>query len=244
MATPIGTRAIRSAGTRWMSDQRGMSWRSSRMRSTHTIQSFTSESTTLSWNGTIRFTWKTWFSSLTRLWRQGNKDPTNQWNCWSNQFGHLQRIHPEQNDSGDERVGWARGSSSLVVWWRLGLQSGLLQLEGVFGLFVQWQSWQGSHRCQWQAINWIGSSCLFLKNIVIFRWGIGAVQHHGSYFSGPDRWQPGKLIDQKWESAMTIDYYVWGYRKNIKIHQVYTPERLIEQVKLFMGVVECSKAIY
>ncbi len=66
--------------------------------------------------------------------------------------------------------------------------------------------------------------------VVNDRWGIGAVQHHGSYFSGPDRWQPGQLIEHKWESAMTIDFYVWGYRKNIKVHQVYTPERLIRQV--------------
>ena len=64
------------------------------------------------------------------------------------------------------------------------------------------------------------------------RWGQGVGQKHGSFYSGPDRWQPGSLIEHKWESAMTIDQKSWGIRRNIKIEDVLTPQELISQVSI------------
>ena len=68
----------------------------------------------------------------------------------------------------------------------------------------------------------------FLINLL--RWGQGVGQKHGSFYSGPDRWQPGSLIEHKWESAMTIDKKSWGIRRNINIEDVLTPQELISQV--------------
>ena len=67
------------------------------------------------------------------------------------------------------------------------------------------------------------------------RWGQGTGQKHGSVYSGPDRWQPGSLIEHKWESAMTIDQKSWGIRRNIKIEDVLTPQELISQVSIFIN---------
>ena len=64
------------------------------------------------------------------------------------------------------------------------------------------------------------------------RWGQGTGKKHGSVYSGPDRWQPGSLIEHKWESAMTIDQKSWGIRRNIKIEDVLTPQELISQVSI------------
>ena len=49
-------------------------------------------------------------------------------------------------------------------------------------------------------------------------------------FSGPDRWQPGHLIDHKWENAMTIDKKSWGIRRDLTISDIMTMEELLSQV--------------
>ena len=67
------------------------------------------------------------------------------------------------------------------------------------------------------------------KNYVVTndRWGQGTGQKHGSFYSGPDRWQPGHLISHKWENAMTIDEKSWGIRRNLDLEDILTPEELI-----------------
>ena len=52
------------------------------------------------------------------------------------------------------------------------------------------------------------------------RWGQGTKLKHGDYFSGPDRYNPGKLIKHKWESAQTVDKYGWAHRKNINLEDI------------------------
>ena len=61
------------------------------------------------------------------------------------------------------------------------------------------------------------------------RWGVGTGKKHGSFFSGPDRWQPGQLVEHKWENAMTVDQHSWGIRRNIQIQDILSPEDLIGQ---------------
>ena len=64
------------------------------------------------------------------------------------------------------------------------------------------------------------------KNLIIFctsltyRWGQGTKLKHGDYFSGPDRYNPGKLIKHKWESAQTVDKHGWAHRKNINLEDI------------------------
>ena len=70
------------------------------------------------------------------------------------------------------------------------------------------------------------------KNYVVTndRWGQGTGQKHGSFYSGPDRWQPGHLISHKWENAMTIDEKSWGIRRNLDLEDILTPEELIAKL--------------
>mmetsp|Transcript_27587 Transcript_27587/g.55701 ORF Transcript_27587/g.55701 Transcript_27587/m.55701 type:complete len:387 (+) Transcript_27587:1345-2505(+) len=46
------------------------------------------------------------------------------------------------------------------------------------------------------------------------RWGKGIACHHGAYVTCSDRFQPGKLIEKKWENALTVDPGSWGYNRN------------------------------
>lgn len=46
------------------------------------------------------------------------------------------------------------------------------------------------------------------------RWGQGDTCTHGSVWTCDDRYQPGSLQNHKWENALTIDQYSWGYRRN------------------------------
>ncbi len=86
------------------------------------------------------------------------------------------------------------------------------------------------------------------KDVIVTndRWGKGTPQKHGSYYSGPDRWTPGHLVDHKWESAMTVDSQSWGLRRNIKIEDVLTPKELISQVLIskLQNLLYCQQKYY
>uniref|UniRef100_A0A3Q1HZB6 alpha-L-fucosidase n=1 Tax=Acanthochromis polyacanthus TaxID=80966 RepID=A0A3Q1HZB6_9TELE len=47
------------------------------------------------------------------------------------------------------------------------------------------------------------------------RWGLGSICTHGGYYTCADRYQPGHLLQHKWENCMTIDTKSWGYRRNM-----------------------------
>jgi alpha-L-fucosidase len=78
---------------------------------------------------------------------------------------------------------------------------------------------------------WLFNESPSKENVVVNdRWGSNTRLKHGSFFSGPDQWQPGYLIPHKWESAITVDKLSWGIRRNIKIEEVLSPEELISTV--------------
>ena len=58
------------------------------------------------------------------------------------------------------------------------------------------------------------------------RWGTGTAETHGGFYSGPDRWHPGKLIAHKWESAMTLD--------QVSVH-ILTANYTNRALKVLMG---------
>lgn len=47
----------------------------------------------------------------------------------------------------------------------------------------------------------------------------------------------GKLQTHKWENAMTIDHYSWGYRRNAPLNNYLTIEELL---KTFITTVSCG----
>lgn len=62
------------------------------------------------------------------------------------------------------------------------------------------------------------------------RWGEGIICHHGGFMTCSDRYNPGVLQKRKWENAMTIDKYSWGFRREAKLEDFYTIEDLIALV--------------
>ena len=55
-----------------------------------------------------------------------------------------------------------------------------------------------------------------VKDTVVYndRWGKGDTCHHGSYYTCSDRYNPGTKQNHKFENAMTLDRYSWGFRRN------------------------------
>ncbi|XP_018646187.1 alpha-l-fucosidase, putative [Schistosoma mansoni] len=62
------------------------------------------------------------------------------------------------------------------------------------------------------------------------RWGDGCICKHGGYYSCDDRFHPGKLVKHKWENCMTLDCCSWGFRREITLDKILTPEQLISEV--------------
>lgn len=69
------------------------------------------------------------------------------------------------------------------------------------------------------------------------RWGIGVTCAHGDIHTCEDRYNPGYLLDHKWENAMTIDWNSWGYRRNSNIGEYATTKQLID---LLVETVSCG----
>lgn len=73
--------------------------------------------------------------------------------------------------------------------------------------------------------------------VVNDRWGKNISCHHGGFFTCADRYNPGKLQTHKWENAMTIDHYSWGYRRNAPLSNYLSIEELL---KTFITTVSCG----
>jgi len=86
----------------------------------------------------------------------------------------------------------------------------------------------------WDSMNflaWLYNDSPVKDTVVVNdRWGIGTTCHHGGYLTCLDRFQPGQLMNRKWENAMTVDKYSWGYRRNSRSIDVYTIEYLVAQL--------------
>ncbi|XP_065668805.1 alpha-L-fucosidase isoform X1 [Hydra vulgaris] len=65
--------------------------------------------------------------------------------------------------------------------------------------------------------------------VVNDRWGIGTNCKHGDIKTcGIDRFNPHKLQNFKWENAMTLDRYSWGFRRNAVLSDYLTINELLQ----------------
>ncbi|CAL4059921.1 unnamed protein product, partial [Meganyctiphanes norvegica] len=96
--------------------------------------------------------------------------------------------------------------------------------------------------------DWYWNSTVFLswlttnstvKDTVVFndRWGDEDPCTHGSFFTCGDRFNPGTLQPHKWENAMTMDTYSWGYRRNANIMDYLTIHDILVQL---ISTVSCG----
>eukprot|EP01006_Ploeotia_vitrea_P053228 TRINITY_DN67768_c10_g4_i1.p1 TRINITY_DN67768_c10_g4~~TRINITY_DN67768_c10_g4_i1.p1 ORF type:complete len:462 (+),score=13.01 TRINITY_DN67768_c10_g4_i1:22-1407(+) len=75
------------------------------------------------------------------------------------------------------------------------------------------------------------------KVVVNDRWGKGDTCHNGGYWTCMDRYNPGKVINHKWENAMTLDRHSWGYRRNADLSQYLTLDDLLNEL---VSTVSCG----
>lgn len=66
--------------------------------------------------------------------------------------------------------------------------------------------------------------------VVNDRWGSESLCKHGGFLTCEDRYNPEKLQRRKWENALTIDKYSWGFRKSANISNYYTYKELIKSL--------------
>lgn len=53
---------------------------------------------------------------------------------------------------------------------------------------------------------------------------------HGGFMTYSDHYDPGKLLEKKWENCMTLDKHSWGNRRDMKASEVNTAYEIIEQL--------------
>ena len=58
-----------------------------------------------------------------------------------------------------------------------------------------------------------------MKDVVVVndRWGGDSMGKHGGFLTYSDHYDPGKLLERKWENCMTLDRNSWGNRRNMKV---------------------------
>uniref|UniRef100_A0A0N4ZQ65 Putative alpha-L-fucosidase n=1 Tax=Parastrongyloides trichosuri TaxID=131310 RepID=A0A0N4ZQ65_PARTI len=66
--------------------------------------------------------------------------------------------------------------------------------------------------------------------VVNDRWGTGDIGHHGGFMTYSDNYDPGIMINKKWENCMTLDRKSWGYRRDINSNDIYTVEEVIDSL--------------
>ncbi|KAI3388037.1 hypothetical protein SNEBB_002508, partial [Seison nebaliae] len=69
------------------------------------------------------------------------------------------------------------------------------------------------------------------------RWGTDALCHHGDFFTCHDRYNPGKLLNHKWENCFTLDARSWGYRRRLNIQDVLSETEVINEL---VSTVSCG----
>ncbi|XP_050543942.1 plasma alpha-L-fucosidase [Daktulosphaira vitifoliae] len=91
--------------------------------------------------------------------------------------------------------------------------------------------WEAPADSYWDALNflaWLYNESPVKDTVVVNdRWGGDTLCKHGGFLTCADRYQPGKVMTRKWENAMTIDKYSWGYRRNARSRDIYTTQELI-----------------
>jgi len=78
---------------------------------------------------------------------------------------------------------------------------------------------------------WLYNSSPVRDTVVVNdRWGAGDTCVNGGFFTCTDRYNPGSLQNHKWENALTVDQFSWGYRRNANYSDYLTVPALLTQL--------------
>ncbi|XP_066901637.1 alpha-L-fucosidase [Halyomorpha halys] len=84
----------------------------------------------------------------------------------------------------------------------------------------------------WKAeefLAWLYNESPVRRTVVVNdRWGKETLCKHGGYFTCADRFAPGKLLERKWENALSIDKGSWGYSRLSNLNDYLTTQQLID----------------
>jgi len=94
-------------------------------------------------------------------------------------------------------------------------------------------SWD-AHSDYWTSTDFLAwlSTESTVKDTVIWndRWGNDCMCKHGGFWTCDDRYQPGKLVEKKWENALTVDKTSWGLNRNASYADYLTTKELLDEL--------------
>ncbi|KAK2715940.1 hypothetical protein QYM36_010493 [Artemia franciscana] len=111
----------------------------------------------------------------------------------------------------------------------------LLELVNDYKPEVIWSDgdWEADYT-YWNSTNflsWLYNDSPVKETVVVNdRWGRGIPCKHGDFYTCSDRYNPGKLLEHKWENCMTIDKDSWGYRRTASLKDYLTTHELIKEL--------------
>ena len=76
-----------------------------------------------------------------------------------------------------------------------------------------------------------------MYHLYSYRWGQGTQLKHGGFYSGPDKFNPGHLIEHKFEDATIVDKKSWGNRRNIRLEDIKGIHELISEL---VSIISCN----
>ncbi|XP_043217743.1 alpha-L-fucosidase-like [Amphibalanus amphitrite] len=62
------------------------------------------------------------------------------------------------------------------------------------------------------------------------RWGQGTMCEHGGFLTCSDHYNPGHLLERKWENAFTLDRDSWGFRREMRLEDVHAIEEVLAEL--------------
>ncbi|XP_075969352.1 alpha-L-fucosidase isoform X2 [Anticarsia gemmatalis] len=98
-----------------------------------------------------------------------------------------------------------------------------------------------AHDVYWKSpelLAWLYNDSPVKDEVVVNdRWGIDIPGKHGDFYNYADRYNPGKLMEHKWENAFTVDKKSWGFRRNMPITDIFTLNQILYEI---VSTVSCG----
>lgn len=85
-----------------------------------------------------------------------------------------------------------------------------------------------------------------MKDTVVVndRWGRSVLCKHGDFLTCQDRFNPDKLMNKKWENAMTLDLKSWGYIRTSTSEDYITRIDLLETLARTVRYTNASESFF